>query len=51
MQIERCKSIIKKAYAYGDVIASHSWSHKDFTTLSSTQIDNQVNLTENEIVR
>lgn len=48
-QIEACKSIIKQAYADGDVISSHSWSHKDFTTLNAAGISNEVTLTENEI--
>jgi peptidoglycan-N-acetylglucosamine deacetylase len=48
-QIEACKSIIKQAYADGDVIASHSWSHKDFTSISVASINNEVVLTENEI--
>ena len=48
-QIEACKSIIKQAYADGDVIASHSWSHKDFTTINAAAISNEVTLTENEI--
>ncbi len=48
-QIESCKSIIKQAYADGNVIASHSWSHKDFATINAVQINNEVALTENEI--
>jgi len=48
-QIEACKSIIKQAYADGDVIANHSWSHKDFTTINAAEINNEVTLTENEI--
>ncbi|HEY8804097.1 MAG TPA: polysaccharide deacetylase family protein, partial [Clostridium sp.] len=41
--------IIKQAYADGDVIANHSWSHKDFTTINAAEINNEVTLTENEI--
>ena len=48
-QIESCKFILKQAYEDGNVIANHSWSHKDFTTINATEINNQVNLTENEI--
>ncbi len=48
-QIEACKSIIKEAYADGNVIANHSWSHKDFTTINAAEINNEVTLTENEI--
>ncbi|MBU3182896.1 polysaccharide deacetylase family protein [Clostridium psychrophilum] len=48
-QIESCKSIIKQAYDNGDVIANHSWSHKDFTTINESEIKNEVTLTENEI--
>lgn len=48
-QIEACKSIIKQAYDDGDLIANHSWSHKDFTTISESEIKNEVTLTENEI--
>ena len=48
-QIESCKAIIKQAYANGDVIANHSWSHKDFATINAAEINNEVDLTENEI--
>ena len=48
-QIESCKSIIKQAYANGDVISNHSWSHKDFTTIDAAEINDEVTLTENEI--
>jgi len=48
-QIEACKSIIKQAYADGDVIANHSWSHKDLTIINTAEIKNEVTLTENEI--
>ena len=48
-QIEACKSILKQAYADGDIIANHSWSHKDFTTINSAGISNEITLTENEI--
>lgn len=48
-QIESCKTIIKQAYLDGNVIGSHSWSHKDFTTLKVAGINNEVTLTENEI--
>lgn len=48
-QIEGCKSIIKQAYEDGDVIANHSWSHKDFTTINAIEIKNEVTLTEDEI--
>lgn len=48
-QIESCKSVIKQAYADGDIIANHSWSHKDFTTINAAEINNEVTLTENEI--
>ena len=48
-QIEACKSIIKQAHADGNVIANHSWSHKDFATINTAEINNEVTLTENEI--
>ena len=50
-QIEACKSIIKQAYADGNIISSHSWSHKNFTTINAAAISNEVTLTENEIYK
>jgi peptidoglycan/xylan/chitin deacetylase (PgdA/CDA1 family) len=50
-QIEGSKSVIEQAYNDGDVIGSHSWSHKDFTTISTAAINDEVILTENKIYK
>ncbi len=50
-QIENNKSSILQAYNDGNLIESHSWSHKDFTTLNEAAIDNELTLTENEIFK
>ena len=50
-QIEPCRAIIKQAYKDGNVIANHSWSHKDLTTINAAGINNEVTLAENEIYK
>jgi len=49
--IENNKSVILQAYSDGNLIESHSWSHKDFTTLNEASINNELTLTENEILK
>ena len=44
---ERYSSVIKKAYEAGHQIASHTYNHPNLVTLSTAEVQNQLNKTSN----
>ena len=47
--IQRNRTTVLNAFNDGNVIASHSWSHKDFTKLSRASMDEEMSKTEQQI--
>lgn len=43
------KDVVKRAYAEGNLVLSHSFDHKDLSTKSEADIDKQIKDTENAI--
>jgi peptidoglycan/xylan/chitin deacetylase (PgdA/CDA1 family) len=43
------QALLRRMYADGDEIGDHSWTHPDFTTLTSKQIKQQISLTQKTI--
>ncbi len=42
-------ALVRRMYTDGDDVGNHSWSHPDFTKLNVSQIQQQIDLTQNAI--
>ena len=49
-QIEKYPEIIKREYENGHLVCIHSYTHKFFTKISKEEIDEQIELTKDEII-
>ncbi|OBZ87688.1 Peptidoglycan-N-acetylglucosamine deacetylase [Choanephora cucurbitarum] len=48
---DEAKKVLLRAHKEGHQIASHTWSHKDLTTISGREFDSEVNALENAVSR
>ncbi|MBJ8061783.1 polysaccharide deacetylase family protein [Bacillus cereus] len=48
-QIQWCPSVLKRIVNEGHTLGNHSWSHPKFTNLTTSQINEEISRTENEI--
>lgn len=49
LQVPKYPDIVKKMYEQGNELGNHSVNHKDLTTLSSQEIQNEIQGTNNEL--
>lgn len=49
IKTDREKDILKRIYNEGHILASHTWSHADLTTLSEWEIREEMTKTEDVI--
>lgn len=49
--VENHKDVVLQAYKDGNIIANHSWSHKDLSTLSAVGIDSEISSDQLEIYK